>query len=66
VIRIIAVRTDATAAANVGGPPTVTYRTFDAECPELEAFFAEREGWSNKSLVEQSVVGVEIVQKGSA
>ena len=66
-IRITVVTTDACRAANVGGPVEVSYRSFDSEAPELEAFMAERDGWSAnvKSMCDRTIVGVELLSRGN-
>ena len=58
-IRIICVESDISAAANVGGSAAhVSYRSFEVEAPELEAWLAEAGGHGWRYII-RSVVGVE-------
>lgn len=56
-IRIIVQQTDASAAANVGGPVCTEYLTFDVEAPALVAHMLSP--WD--CLGHRSIVGVEIL-----
>jgi hypothetical protein len=56
-IRIIAHSTDAEMAANVGGPVTTSYRTFDIDAPEVETFL--RKPWRNYE--ERGIIGIELL-----
>lgn len=56
-LRVIVCESDAEAAAHVGGPVHVAYRTFDIEAPELEAFIRAPRG----SFMNRQVSGVEIL-----
>jgi hypothetical protein len=51
VIRVICRETDINDAAHVGGPVHVTYRTFDVELPEVEAFLREATEWQIRDVV---------------
>lgn len=58
-LRII-VRTDnAGMAANCGGAVETTYRTFEMDAPELEAFLREPKS-KNWTYAQRQVVGVEL------
>ena len=56
-LRILCVENDTNAAAHVGGPVSVTHKTFAAGCPALEAWL---KGEGNSYII-RSIVGVEIV-----
>ena len=55
-IRIIAQEACCAMASNVGGPVQVRCKTFDVDCPALEAFLAEKIQYA-----ERQVLGVEVV-----
>lgn len=56
-IRIVVQESDAGMAANVGGPVTTIYRTFDVDAPDLVAVMSA----SCHSYKTRSIVGVEIL-----
>ena len=60
-IRVIVRSADRGAAANVGGPVDVEYRTFDIEVPELESFLHQpkKENWT---YTFREVIGVEVAE----
>ncbi len=49
-IRIICANNDFADAANVGGPATVTHKTFDVELPEVEAWLREHVKYHSRSF----------------
>lgn len=55
-LRIIICQTDCAAAANVGGPVEIEYRTFDIEAPEVEAYLRAEVG----SYARRQIVGTEL------
>lgn len=57
-IRLIVRAKDAGAAAHVGGPVDIDYRTFDVEAPALEAFLR---GADPTAYTHRHVVGVEVL-----
>lgn len=57
-IRIIVQTDDAGMAANVGGHVHTTYKTFDVDLPEIEAFLREPK---EAGYVHRHFVGAEIV-----
>ncbi len=59
-IRIIVRETDVGAAANVGAPVAITWKTFDVDAPEVEAHLRETVK-ENMAYVGREVVGVEVV-----
>jgi hypothetical protein len=60
VIRIIVLTDDAGMAANVGGHVETSWKTFDVDLPEVEAFLREplRANWKYTS---RQVKGVEVI-----
>lgn len=57
-LRIIVATTDAERAAHVGGPVEVSYKSFDIEAPQVEAFLSagkKNQFWS------RTLVGVEVI-----
>jgi hypothetical protein len=60
VIRIICSETDAGVAANVGGPVTVTYKTFVVDIAQLEEWLKEptAKKWT---YTERRVHGIELI-----
>jgi hypothetical protein len=57
-IRIIIETCEAGMAANVGGSVQTSYRTFDVELPEVEAFLRQVKG---SPYTERQVLGVELL-----
>jgi hypothetical protein len=55
-IRIIVRTSDCGAAAHVGGPVDLSFKTFDVSIPELEQFLSEKRDYSARE-----VVGVEVI-----
>lgn len=58
-LRVIVATTDASRAAHVGGPVQVTYKTFDIDAPEVEAFMAQ--AYPRNQFWDRTLVGVEIL-----
>ena len=56
-VRIIVQDNDFGEAANVGGPTHQSFKTFDVELPEVEAYLNEKLTW-----VHRSVIGIELLQ----
>lgn len=50
-LRMIVRTVDTGAAANVGGPVSVTWRTLDVHAPELEALLRDEGGYRSRELV---------------
>jgi hypothetical protein len=61
-IRVIVQTCDAGMAANVGGSVMTTYRTFDVEAPELEAFL--RGDLPSRDYSFRQVSGWELIANG--
>lgn len=61
-IRLVVRTDDANQAAHVGGAVQVTYKTFDVELPEVEAFIDEvrEKKWQFTS---RQIVGFEMLEK---
>lgn len=57
-IRVIVRTDDAGMAANIGGDVHTTFRTFDIEAAELEAFLTSNRG---NAYTERHVIGVELL-----
>ena len=55
-LRIIVRITDIAAAANIGGPVDITYKTFDVNLAEIETYIARKHQYSYRE-----VVGVEVI-----
>jgi len=51
VIRLICRESDVGAAANVCGPVNVTYKTFDLDLPEVEAWLRKTEMYIAREMV---------------
>jgi hypothetical protein len=58
-IRIIVQQVDCIDAANVGGPVSVSFKTYEVESPKLEMFLREKVS----ALVQRRVVGAEVVER---
>jgi len=56
-IRLILSEADAGMAANVGGPVTITYKTFDIDAPEVEAWLKS----PTSSYAQRRLVGCEVL-----
>lgn len=51
-IRLIVRQSDCGAAANVGGAVHETYKTFEIEAPELEAYLLDKpDSWTTRTLI---------------
>lgn len=50
-IRLIVREDNCGMAANVGGDIHTTYKTFDVQLPELEAYLREKATWAERRLV---------------
>ena len=57
-IRILAKDDDATMAANIGGSVLSTYRTFDVDLPEVEAWLISRQG---NAYAQAQIIGWELL-----
>ncbi len=64
-IRLVMRIDDAAMAANVGGSPQTTYRTFDIDLPDVEALLRHQEKRPN-SLLHHTLVGAEVLPAPSA
>lgn len=58
-LRIIVRTDDASMAVNVGGAVHTSFRTFEIDAPELEAFLREPTG-KNWSYAGRHVIGIEL------
>jgi hypothetical protein len=56
VIRIVVQTADGHQASHVGGPVDVSWKTFDIECPELEAFLGCRVYPGHRQVVGAEVI----------
>lgn len=56
-IRLIVRSTNVGAAANVGGPVDIGFKTFDIEAPELESYLS-----INQAYLSREVIGVELIE----
>jgi len=63
-LRIVCCENDFSAAANVGGPSEVRYKTFDVECPEIEAWLGRIQEEKFR-YVNRFISGVEVFQETS-
>ena len=63
-IRIVTKTDDAGMAANVGGSVWTSFRIFDVELPDLEAWLTrlEPDGAGPNSYAHVQVIGVEVLQ----
>lgn len=57
-LRIITREQDSNDAAHIGGETEITYRTFDAEAPEVEAWLRQKD----LGYVSRTVIGIELVE----
>lgn len=61
-LRIICRSVDEGGAVNVGSPVDVTYKTFDCNLPDVEAYIMEHAG-EQQWYLHRSVIGVEVVEE---
>ncbi len=64
-LRLIVRIDDAAMAANVGGSPQTTYRTFDIDHPEIEALLRGGGSNSRNDFSYRTLVGGELIDGGS-
>jgi hypothetical protein len=50
-LRIVVRESNCGAACNVGGPVDVTWKTFDVDLPELEAYLSEAVRFQTREVV---------------
>lgn len=50
-IRLIVREDNCGMAANVGGDVHTTYKTFDVDLPDLEAYLRVKETWTERRLI---------------
>jgi hypothetical protein len=61
-IRLICSETDAAQCAHVGGPVTITHKTFDVDIPELERWLREPKV-NQWTYTERRFMGIELIDE---
>lgn len=60
-IRVICCENEHTAVVHVGGLPDISYRSFDIDAPELEAWLDKYKGEKGRQYNQRTIIGIERV-----
>lgn len=65
-LRVVCCENEHTHTVHVGGPPSITYKTFDVDLPEIEAWLDKYKDQKQHSYNVRTIVGVERINSDLA